>query len=106
MMGLGSSLGSTSVADPGFFIPDSDPDPTIAPFRIPDPGGKKAPDVGSDLFLYKAINKFCLLIPDPDPTIAPSRIPDPGGKKAPDPDPQHWAPQLVLKYSCNTNALV
>jgi hypothetical protein len=32
-----------------------DPDPTIAPsrFRIPDPGGKKAPDPGSDLFLYK-----------------------------------------------------
>jgi hypothetical protein len=31
-----------SVADPGCFIPD--PDPTIAPSRIPDPGGKKAPD--------------------------------------------------------------
>jgi hypothetical protein len=52
----------------------------------PDPGDKKAPDPGSDLFLYKkTINKLCLLIPDPDPTIAPSRIPDPGGKKAPDP---------------------
>jgi hypothetical protein len=40
----------SSVADPG--IPD--PDPTIAPsrirIRIPDPGGKKAPDPGSDLF--------------------------------------------------------
>jgi hypothetical protein len=34
-----------SVADPGCFIPD--PDPTIAPSRIPDPGGKKAPDPGS-----------------------------------------------------------
>jgi hypothetical protein len=56
---------------------------------IPDPGGKKAPDPGSNLFFIKAINKFCFLIPDPDPTIAPSRIPDPGGKKAPDPDPQH-----------------
>jgi hypothetical protein len=33
----------------------ADPDPTIAPSRIqiPDPGGKKAPDPGSDLFLYK-----------------------------------------------------
>jgi hypothetical protein len=42
-----------SVADPGCFIPG--PDPTIAPsrIRIPDPGGKKAPDPGSDLFLYK-----------------------------------------------------
>jgi hypothetical protein len=41
----------TSVADPGCFIPDL----TIAPsrIRIPDPGGKKAPDPGSDLFLYK-----------------------------------------------------
>jgi hypothetical protein len=31
------------------------PDPTIAPsrIRIPDPGGKKAPDPGSDLSLYK-----------------------------------------------------
>jgi hypothetical protein len=31
------------------------PDPTIAPsrIRIPDPGGRKAPDPGSDLFLYK-----------------------------------------------------
>jgi hypothetical protein len=40
-----------SVADPGCFIPD----PMIAPSRIqiPDPGGKKAPDPGSDLFLYK-----------------------------------------------------
>jgi hypothetical protein len=30
-------------------IPDPDPDPTIAPsrIRIPDPGGKKAPDPGS-----------------------------------------------------------
>jgi hypothetical protein len=30
------------------------PDPTIAPsrIRIPDPGGKKAPDPGSDLFFY------------------------------------------------------
>jgi hypothetical protein len=37
----------TSVADPGWFIPD--PDPTIAPsrIRIPDPMGKKAPDPGS-----------------------------------------------------------
>jgi hypothetical protein len=35
----------TTVADPGWFIPD--PDPTIAPSRIPDPGGKKAPDPGS-----------------------------------------------------------
>jgi hypothetical protein len=35
-----------SVADPGCFIPN--PDPTI-----PDPGGKKAPYPGSDLFLYK-----------------------------------------------------
>jgi hypothetical protein len=43
----------TSVADPGWFIPD--PDPTIAPsrirgvkkHRIPDPGGKRAPDPGS-----------------------------------------------------------
>jgi hypothetical protein len=35
-----------------------DPDPTIAPSRIPDPGVKK------------------LRIPDPDPTSAPSRIPD------------------------------
>jgi hypothetical protein len=51
--------------------------------RIPDPGGKKAPD--PTYFCIKAIHKFCLLIPDPDPTIAPSRIPDPGGKKAPDP---------------------
>jgi hypothetical protein len=43
----------SSVADPGCFIPD--PDPTIAPslIRIPDPGGKKAPDPGYDLFLYK-----------------------------------------------------
>jgi hypothetical protein len=59
----------------------------LSRIRIPDPGGKKAPDPGSDLFFIKAINKFCLLIPDPDPTIAPSRIriPDPGGKKAPDP---------------------
>jgi hypothetical protein len=40
-----------SIADPGCFIPD--PDPTIAPSRIPDPGGKKAPDPGTDLFLYK-----------------------------------------------------
>jgi hypothetical protein len=41
------------VANQGCFIPD--PDPTIAPsqIRIPDPGGKKAPDPGSDLFLYK-----------------------------------------------------
>jgi hypothetical protein len=48
-----ASLVAISVADPGCFI--LDPDPTIAPFRIriPDPGGKKAPDPGSDLFLYK-----------------------------------------------------
>jgi hypothetical protein len=39
----------TSVADLGCFIPD--PDPTIAPsrIRIPDPGGKKAPDPGSGI---------------------------------------------------------
>jgi hypothetical protein len=43
----------TSVADPGCFIPD----PTIAPsrIRILDPGGKKAPDPGSNLFLYNFI---------------------------------------------------
>jgi hypothetical protein len=59
----------------------------LSRIRILDPGGKKAPDPGSDLFFFiKAINKLCLLIPDPDPTIAPSwiRISDPGGKKAPD----------------------
>jgi hypothetical protein len=44
-------IAHTSVADPGCFIPD--PDPTIAPSWIPDPEGKKAPDPGSDLFLYK-----------------------------------------------------
>jgi hypothetical protein len=39
-----------SVADPGWFIPD----PTIAPSRIwiPDPGGKKTPDPGSQILLY------------------------------------------------------
>jgi hypothetical protein len=31
------------------------PDPTIAPSRIPDPGGKKAPDPGSATLLYKLI---------------------------------------------------
>jgi hypothetical protein len=40
--------------------------------RIPDPGGKKAPD--PEYFCIKSSNKFCLLIPDPDPTIAQSRI--------------------------------
>jgi hypothetical protein len=37
------SICCSSVADPGCFIPDPDPDPTIAPsrIRIPDPGGKK-----------------------------------------------------------------
>jgi hypothetical protein len=44
-------IGITSVADVSYRIPD--PDPTIAPSRIPDPGGKKAPDLGSDLYLYK-----------------------------------------------------
>jgi hypothetical protein len=41
-----------SVADPGWFIPDQDP--TLAPSRIwiPDPGGKKAPDSGSQILLY------------------------------------------------------
>jgi hypothetical protein len=50
-----------SVADPGCFIPD--PDPTIAPsqIRIPDPGGKKAPDPGSDLFFIKALTNFVCL---------------------------------------------
>jgi hypothetical protein len=38
----------SSVADPGCFI--LDPDPTIALSRI---SGEKAPDPGSDLFLYK-----------------------------------------------------
>jgi hypothetical protein len=49
--GIGFCYYKSSVADPGCFIPD----PTIAPsrIRIPDPGGKKAPDPGSDLFLYK-----------------------------------------------------
>jgi hypothetical protein len=41
-------LVGSSVADPGWFIPD----PTIAPSRIPDPGGKKAPDPGSRILLY------------------------------------------------------
>jgi hypothetical protein len=61
------------------FIPD--PDPTIAPsrIRIPDPGGKKAPDPGSDLFFFiKAINKFSLLIPDPGSGSDNCSIPDPG----------------------------
>jgi hypothetical protein len=49
-----------------------DPDPTIAPsrIRIPDPGGKKAPDPGSDLFfLHRLLTNFVYLarIPDPDP---------------------------------------
>jgi hypothetical protein len=50
---LRGMMSGCSVADPGCFIPD--PDPTIAPSRIwiPDPGDKKAPDPGSDLFLYK-----------------------------------------------------
>jgi hypothetical protein len=50
---LNFSIGFTSVADPGCFIPD----PTIAPSRIPDPQGKKAPDPTS--FFTQAINKFC-----------------------------------------------
>jgi hypothetical protein len=72
-----------SVADPGCFIPDpgSGSDHCSIPDRIPDPGGKKAPDPGSDLFF----TNFVYLSRIPDPTIAPSRIPDPGGKKAPDP---------------------
>jgi hypothetical protein len=57
---------STSVADPGCFIPD--PDPTIAPsrIRIPDPGGKKAPDPGSESAtpmstVGQSNNFFCLI---------------------------------------------
>jgi hypothetical protein len=42
-----------SVADPGCFIPDPDPTIALSQIRIPDPGGKKAPDPGSDFFLYK-----------------------------------------------------
>jgi hypothetical protein len=38
-----------SVADSGCFIPDPGSDHCY----IPDPEGKKAPDPGSDLFLYK-----------------------------------------------------
>jgi hypothetical protein len=51
-LGMGGQPVLCSVADPGCFI--RDPDPTIAPsrIRIPDPGGKKAPDPGSDLFFY------------------------------------------------------
>jgi hypothetical protein len=52
------------------------------PFRIPDPGVKKAPDTGS---LIRT------------PGIREKPIPDPGssGQKGtryriPDPDPQHW----------------
>jgi hypothetical protein len=60
-----------SVADPGCLIPD----PTITPSRIR--GGKKAPDPGSDLFLYKVINSFYTKI---------GRI---RNKSIPDPDPQH-----------------
>jgi hypothetical protein len=66
-----------------------DPDPTIAPsrIRIPDPGGKKAPDPGSrirPLFLQ-------ILFTNPGsririrPLLHPGsrvRIPDPGGKKS------------------------
>jgi hypothetical protein len=52
--------GNGSVADPGCFIPD--PDPTIAPsrIRIPDPGGKQAPDPGSRIRVLKKYQ-----IPDP-----------------------------------------
>jgi hypothetical protein len=74
------------------FIPD--PDPTIAPSRIPDPGGKKAPD--PTYFCVKAINKFCLLIPDP--TIAPSRIRGVKKHRIPDPDPQHWLGPYQYRY--------
>jgi hypothetical protein len=38
-----------------------DPDPTIAPYRIPDPRGKKAPDPGSELFLYKGYLQILLI---------------------------------------------
>jgi hypothetical protein len=59
-----------------------DPDPTIAPSRIPDPGSKKAPDPGSDLFFTQAINKFCLPIPDPGSGSDHCSIPDPGSGSA------------------------
>jgi hypothetical protein len=66
-----------------------DPDPTIAPSRIPDPGGKKAPDPGFDLFLHRLLTNFVYLsrirIRPLLHTGSWIRIPDPGGKKAPDP---------------------
>jgi hypothetical protein len=42
-----------------------DPDPTIAPSRIPDPGGKKAPDPGSGsaTLLRLKCSKFCRRLP-------------------------------------------
>jgi hypothetical protein len=44
----------TSVADPGCFIPDpgSGSLTFLSRIRIPDPGGEKAPDLGSRILLY------------------------------------------------------
>jgi hypothetical protein len=39
-----------------------DPDPTIAPSRIPDPGGKKAPDPGSGSATLQFSYKFCATV--------------------------------------------
>jgi hypothetical protein len=86
---------SHSVADPGCFIPD--PDPTIAPsrIRILDTGGKKAPDPGSDLLLYKGY--YQILFAYPVSGSDHCSISDPGSRiqgvkkhQIPDPDPQHW----------------
>jgi hypothetical protein len=56
------------------------PDPTITPSRIPDPGGKKAPDPGSGTLqryirirIGSGYNDFC-----GSESVIRIRIPDPG----------------------------
>jgi hypothetical protein len=91
-------LCSSSVADPGCFIPD--PGSGSDHCSIPDPGGKKAPDPGSRirplflqiLFTYPGSRIRPLLHPG-----SRIRIPDPGGKKAPDPGSRIRIRNTVLK---------
>jgi hypothetical protein len=60
------------------------------------PGGKKAPDPGSDLFLYKGYYQILLIAfikknrSDPGSCIKASRIRGVKKHRIPDPDPQHW----------------